>query len=144
VLFGGPAGSVAVDTGYFAPEGAYRQPGLPSHLFNFLAKYQIPTSYGTFGAVLGVNMTGPYFLDYNGYIVVPWQYEMDLSFLYKSKNDRFEAKLALLNLTDQKIGHHRTRSMATTQWSQNGRSTSKPRSHLSFKSIGTKRGERLD
>jgi catecholate siderophore receptor len=102
VLFGGPPGSVAVDTGYFAPEGAYRQPGLPSHLFNFLAKYQIPTSYGTFGAVLGVNVTGPYFLDYNGYIIVPWQYEMDLSFLYKSKNDRVEARLALLNLTDQK------------------------------------------
>jgi hypothetical protein len=102
VLYGGPAGSVAVDTGYFAPEGAYRQPGAPTHLFNFLARYEIPTSIGTFGTVLGVNVTGPYFLDYNGYIVVPWQYEMDLSFLYKTKDDRFEARLALLNLTNQK------------------------------------------
>jgi len=95
-------GQVLTDPGVTLPHGVYREPGLPHHLFNFLARYQIPTDWGTFGAILGATVTGPYFLGYNGYVTIPWQHELDLTLFYKTKDDHFEAKLAFLNLTNQR------------------------------------------
>jgi iron complex outermembrane receptor protein len=97
-----PGGYVLSDNELTLPNGSYREPGLPRHLFNFLAKYQIPTNYGTVGVILGTNVTGPFFLGYGGYVVVPWQYNLDLTFFYRTKDNHFEARLALRNLTDQK------------------------------------------
>jgi hypothetical protein len=94
-------GDVIVDNGGDLPNGSYRQPGLPYYLFNFLAKYQVPTNYGTFGAILSTTVTGPWTLSYTGLIVVPWQYNMDFTVFYRTKDDRWEARLAFLNLTDQ-------------------------------------------
>lgn len=93
---------VLTDNGTTLPNKNYREPGLPTHAFNLLMSYKIPTKLGTFSAILGNTVTGPMDLGYGGYIRIPWQYEMDLTFAYKTPDDRFEAKLALLNLTDQK------------------------------------------
>jgi len=95
-------GSISTDSFVELPNGHYRQPGLPKHLFNFLTHYQIPTHIGTFGAILGANLFGSYFTGYNGYVTVPWQYQLDLTLFYKTKGERMEARLALINLTDQK------------------------------------------
>jgi hypothetical protein len=74
---------------------------LPKHAFNLLARYQVPTPYGTVGAILNNVVTGPFYLDYGNYLNVPWQYQMDLTFFYKTPDGRFEARLALLNLTGE-------------------------------------------
>jgi TonB-dependent Receptor Plug Domain len=96
-----PNGDVMVDNGGYLPNGSYRQPGLPDNLFNFLVKYQVPTNYGTFGAILSTTVTSPWTLSYTGLIVVPWQYNMDFTLFYRTKDNRWEARLAFLNLTDQ-------------------------------------------
>ena len=99
----GPNGTVITDNGKSLPLGIYREPGVPAHAVNLLAKYQIPTSFGTFGAIFGETVTGPMFLGYGGYVRIPAQHEEDLTFFYHTKDDHFEAKIALLNLTDQKL-----------------------------------------
>jgi outer membrane receptor protein involved in Fe transport len=99
----GPNGTVITDNGVTLPRGVYRQPGMPAHAVNFLTKYQIPTSYGTFGAIFGETVTGPMFLGYGGYVRLPAQHEEDLTFFYKTKDDHLELKIALLNLTNQKL-----------------------------------------
>jgi hypothetical protein len=99
----GPNGTVISDNSATLPRGVYREPGVPAHAVNFLAKYQIPTSFGTFGAIFGETVTGPMFLGYGGYVRIPAQHEEDLTFFYHTKDDHLEAKIALLNLTDQKL-----------------------------------------
>src|ERR1700733_9296606 len=99
----GPNGTVITDNGGTLPRGIYREPGVPAHAVNLLAKYQIPTSFGTFGAIFGETVTGPMFLGYGGYVRIPAQHEEDLTFFYHTKDDHLELKLALLNLTNQKL-----------------------------------------
>ena len=99
----GPNGTVITDNGRSLVHGIYREPGVPSHAVNLLAKYQIPTDYGTFGVIFGETVTSTIFNGYNGYVRIPAQHEEDLTFFYKTKCDNFEAKIALLNLTDQKL-----------------------------------------
>jgi hypothetical protein len=99
----GPNGTVITDNSATLPRGVYREPGVPAHAVNFLAKYQIPTSFGTFGAIFGETVTGPMFLGYSGYVRIPAQHEEDLTFFYHTKDDHLELKLALLNLTNQKL-----------------------------------------
>jgi outer membrane receptor protein involved in Fe transport len=84
-------------------------------LFNFLARYQIPTKIGTFGATLGTTVTSSYFLDYNGFIEVLAQFNIDLTLFYKTKDERLEARLAFLNLTDEETGLRPTRSTRTAR-----------------------------
>jgi len=99
----GPNGTVITDNGRSLGHGIYREPGVPSHAVNLLAKYQIPTDYGTFGVIFGETVTSMIFNGYNGYVRIPVQHEEDLTFFYKTKCDNFEAKIALLNLTNQKL-----------------------------------------
>jgi hypothetical protein len=99
----GPNGTVITDNSATLPRGIYREPGVPAHAANLLAKYQIPTSFGTFGAIFGETVTGPIFLGYGGYVRIPAQHEEDLTFFYHTKDDHLEAKIALLNLTNQKL-----------------------------------------
>ncbi len=99
----GPNGTVITDNGTTLGHGIYRDPGVPAHAVNLLAKYQIPTDYGTFGVIFGETVTSTMFLGYNGYVRIPAQHEEDLTFFYKTKCDNFEAKVALLNLTNQKL-----------------------------------------
>ncbi|HEY5752798.1 MAG TPA: TonB-dependent receptor plug domain-containing protein [Chthoniobacterales bacterium] len=77
----------------------FEQPGLPDHLFNGLISYNFDTSVGNFGAILGAVVTSPYNADYLGVVTIPWQYSIDLTFVYKWKN--IEARLAILNLSDE-------------------------------------------
>ena len=89
-------GTITVDGGGNLPVGTYREPGLPEHLINLLATYKF--NFGL-GASLGVVVTGPMHNDYEGDLVIPWQYNMDLTVFYTYKN--VTARLAFLNLTDQ-------------------------------------------
>ncbi len=96
-------GTITLDSGgvYTNPDGTlklsnYRQPGLPEHLFNFLATYKF--DFGL-GASLGTVVTGPIHSDYTGNLRIPWQYTMDLTVFYTYK--RYEARIAFLNVTDQ-------------------------------------------
>lgn len=79
------------------PNGNYRQPGLPQHLFNYVATYK--TNFGL-GASLDGNVTSTIFNDYGGQLRIPWQYTIDATLFYNYKN--FEVRLAFLNLTNQK------------------------------------------
>ena len=79
------------------PNGNYRQPGLPQHLFNYVVTYKTPFGLG---ASLDGNVTSTIFNDYNGYLRIPWQYSIDATLFYNYKN--FEVRLAFLNLTNQK------------------------------------------
>jgi outer membrane receptor protein involved in Fe transport len=99
----GPNGTVITDNSATLPRGIYREPGVPAHAVNLLTKYEIPTSFGTFGTIFGETVTGPMFLGYGGYVRIPAQHEEDLTFFYHTKDDHFEAKIALLNLTNQKL-----------------------------------------
>ncbi len=89
-------GTVTLDAGGDLPVSTYRQPGLPEHLFNLLATYKF--DFGL-GASLGTVVSGPIHADYTGDLKIPWQYTMDLTVFYTYK--RYEARIALLNLTDQ-------------------------------------------
>ncbi len=79
------------------PRGDYRQPGVPQHLFNFVASYK--TDFGL-GASLDGTVTSTIFNDYGGYLKIPWQYTLDASVFYTYKN--VQATISVLNFTDQK------------------------------------------
>ncbi len=89
-------GTITLDSGGNLPVSTYRQPGLPEHLINLLATYK--TDFGL-GASLGAVITSPIHSDYTGDLKIPWQYTLDLTLFYNYK--RFEARFAILNLTDQ-------------------------------------------
>ena len=82
---------------YTLPVGNYRQPGVPQHLFNFVASYK--TDFGL-GASLDGTVTSTIFNDYGGQLKIPWQYTLDASVFYTYKN--VTATIAVLNFTDQK------------------------------------------
>ncbi len=82
---------------YTLPVGNYRQPGVPQHLFNFVASYK--TDFGL-GASLDGTVTSTIFNDYGGQLKIPWQYTLDASVFYTYKN--VQVTLAVLNFTDQK------------------------------------------
>ncbi len=82
--------------GFAVPNGHYRTPGYPEHLFNALATYKFDFGLG-FTADLQV--TSPMTLSYDGNTKIPWQYNVDLSAFYQYK--RYEVRLGLYNVTNQ-------------------------------------------
>lgn len=55
------------------PRGDYRQPGVPQHLFNFVASYK--TDFGL-GVSFDGQVTSTIFNDYGGQLRIPWQYKI--------------------------------------------------------------------
>jgi outer membrane receptor protein involved in Fe transport len=90
----------------FAQTSGYlRAPGQPLDIINALASY---TADSGFGAEANVLVTSPMNADYQGFLVIPWQYSVDASVFYKTK--RWEIKVTVTNLTNQ---HNWTPSDAT-------------------------------
>lgn len=76
--------------------GRLRAPGQPLDLFNALAQYTFDSGFGVETNLL---VTSPMNNDYWGYLVIPWQYEVDSSVFYKIKH--WELRLTAKNLTNQ-------------------------------------------
>ncbi|HEY1765851.1 MAG TPA: TonB-dependent receptor plug domain-containing protein [Opitutaceae bacterium] len=85
--------------------GRLRAPGQPLDTINGLGQYTFDNGFGFEANVL---VTSPMNGDYQGYLVIPWQYTLDGSVFYKQK--RWEIKLTVNNLTNQ---HNWTPSDAT-------------------------------
>ena len=85
------------DPGQYAGGGPYKRQGVPDHLLNLLATYKFD-----FGLGFNANLVTTSEVNNNaaGTIVIPWQYSLDLGVFYQQK--RWEARLSLLNVTDQK------------------------------------------
>jgi len=108
------AGSYAV----FAPGQKYNDPGIPQHVFNFLANYKFDSGLGF---RYGVQVTGPiqtttsgyldptkslfvpqYVVDNNYYYkapTIPWQYTMNAAVFYTY--GKYTLTASIYNLTDQ-------------------------------------------
>ena len=76
--------------------GRLRAPGQPLDLLNALAQYTFRSGFGLEANAL---VTSPMNNDYWGYLVIPWQYEIDSSIFYKIK--KWELRLTVSNLTNQ-------------------------------------------
>jgi len=76
--------------------GRLRAPGQPLDLFNALAEYTFPCG---FGVEANTVVTSPMNNDYWGYLVIPWQYELDASIFYTTKG--WEVRLTVDNATNQ-------------------------------------------
>ena len=82
--------------GFAVPNGHYRTPGYPEHLFNGLVSYK--TDFGL-GATADIQVTSPMTLSYDGNTKIHWQYNMDFSVFYTYK--RYEARVGIYNATNQ-------------------------------------------
>jgi len=76
--------------------GRLRAPGQPLDLFNALGQYTFNNGIGVESNVV---VTSPMNNDFYGYLVIPWQYQIDASLSYKIK--KFEIRLTVRNLTDR-------------------------------------------
>jgi hypothetical protein len=76
--------------------GRYRAPGQPLHTFNALASYSFDNGFGVESNVL---VTSQMNNDYQGYLVIPWQYSLDAAVFYRTKH--WEYRLTGKNLTNQ-------------------------------------------
>jgi outer membrane receptor protein involved in Fe transport len=76
--------------------GRLRAPGQPLDLINAMAQYTFPCGFGF--EVNGL-VTSPMNNDYWGYLVIPWQYDIDASVFYKIK--KCEVRVTVSNLTNQ-------------------------------------------
>ena len=76
--------------------GRLRAPGQPLDLINALADYSFSNG---FGIEANAVITSPMNNDYWGYLVIPWQYEIDGSIYYKMK--KWEIRLSATNVTNQ-------------------------------------------
>jgi len=76
--------------------GKLRAPGQPLDLLNALAEYTFSSG---FGLEMNGLLTSPMNNDYWGYLVIPWQYEIDASVFYKIK--KWELRVTASNLTNQ-------------------------------------------
>jgi outer membrane receptor protein involved in Fe transport len=114
----------------FEPGEKFNDPGMPEHVFNFLANYKFPNGFGVRG---GAQVTGPIattpsgwlnvpasnlggFLPLvpsnvaagagpNGYVyyqspVIPWQYTLNAAIFYEWS--RYQVTLSIYNLTNQR------------------------------------------
>ena len=76
--------------------GRLRAPGQPLDLVNALAQYTFTSGFGfELNAVVTSSMNN----DYYGYLVIPWQYQVDGGVYYKVK--KWEIRLTGTNLTNQ-------------------------------------------
>jgi len=92
---GGPPNPFANPKAYHLT-GRLRAPGQPLDLVNALAQYTFTSGFGfEVNGLLTSSMNN----DYWGYLVIPWQYEIDASIFYKIKN--WELRLTASNLTNQ-------------------------------------------
>lgn len=84
------------DPGAYQTSGRLRAPGQPLDTINALAHYTFDSG---FGAEANILVTSPMNNDYQGYLVIPWQYEIDASLFYKLRH--WALRLEARNLTDQ-------------------------------------------
>jgi catecholate siderophore receptor len=82
--------------GAYQTTGRLRASGQPLDTFNALAQYTLDSG---FGAEANVLVTSPMNDDFQGYLVIPWQYSVDASVFYKTK--RWVFKVQVKNLTNQ-------------------------------------------
>jgi outer membrane receptor for monomeric catechols len=85
--------------------GSLRAPGQPLDTINALGSYTFDNGIGFEANTL---ITSPMNGDYQGYLIIPWQYSVDASVFYKTK--RWEVRFTVKNLTNQ---HNWTPSDAT-------------------------------
>jgi hypothetical protein len=85
--------------------GRLRAPGQPLDTFNALGQYTFTNGFGIEANVL---VTSKMNNDYQGYVVIPWQYSLDMTLSYKIKN--WEYRLTGTNVTNQ---HNWEPSVAT-------------------------------
>jgi len=87
----GPLGAQA-----YPLTGRLRAPGQPLDTINALVSYRCA---GGFGLEANALVTSPMSNDYWGYLVIPWQYEIDATLSYKWKN--WDIRATVTNLTNQ-------------------------------------------
>jgi outer membrane receptor protein involved in Fe transport len=92
---GGPPNPFADPAAYHL-NGRLRAPGQPLDLINALADYSFSNG---FGIEANAVITSPMNNDYWGFLVIPWQYEIDGSIYYKMK--KWEIRLSATNITNQ-------------------------------------------
>jgi hypothetical protein len=95
-LPGGPPNYYSAPSGTYQSAGYLRAEGQPINLFNGLAQYTFPKGFGIEANVI---VTSPMNNDLYGYLVIPWQYDVDASIFYKIKN--WEIRATVSNLTNQ-------------------------------------------
>ncbi|MGA2018763.1 MAG: TonB-dependent receptor [Opitutaceae bacterium] len=106
-LPGGPP--IPLDEGGTVPQqsiGRLRAPGQPLDTFNALASYTFPCGIGIESNVL---VTSPMDNDYQGYLVIPTQYSVDVEVFYKF-DKHWDFRLSGTNVTNQ---HNWEPSVAT-------------------------------
>ncbi len=84
------------DKAAYQKSGRLRAPGQPLDTLNALASYTFDNGFGVEANTL---VTSKMNNDYQGYLVVPWQYEIDASVFYKWK--QWMVRLSTTNLTNQ-------------------------------------------
>jgi len=94
-LPGGPPDPFT-NPGAYQTAGRLRAPGQPLDTVNALASYTLDCGIGF--EVNGL-LTSKMNNDYQGYLVVPWQYELDASVFYKIRH--WSLRLSATNLTNQ-------------------------------------------
>jgi hypothetical protein len=94
-LPGGPPDPFT-DPGAYQTAGRLRAPGQPLDTVNALASYTLDSGIGfEINGLLTSKMNN----DYQGYLVIPWQYELDASVFYKIRH--WSLRLSATNLTNQ-------------------------------------------
>ncbi len=79
------------------PPNDYEVAGFPRSIISGFANYTLDCGLG---ASLGVVATSRYHLDLLGKVIIPWQYTLNAAIFYKQP--RWEARVDVLNLTDEK------------------------------------------
>jgi hypothetical protein len=100
-----PGGPPDPFTSTIQTTGRWRAPGQPLDTFNALASYTFPSGFGIESNIL---VTSKMNNDYQGYVVIPWQYALDAEVFYKIKNWTF--KISGTNITNR---HNWEPSVAT-------------------------------
>jgi outer membrane receptor protein involved in Fe transport len=91
-----PNGPPNPNTSVLQTKGKLRVPGFPEHTFNGLLSYNFDNGFGVSGDVV---VTSTMNNDYQGYLVIPWQYTLDADVHYRWKNWLF--KIGGTNVTNQ-------------------------------------------
>ncbi len=82
---------------FFLPPGEIQRQGVPRHTVNALASYKAANGFGVqLAGFLTSRMTN----NVAGSLVIPTQYNLDLTFLYEKPT--WETRITILNVTDEK------------------------------------------
>ncbi|AHF90612.1 TonB-denpendent receptor [Opitutaceae bacterium TAV5] len=90
-----PGGGNSV--GFAGGRRTFESQGLPDHQFNALVSYTFDNG---FGASLNGTLHSKINNNWEGTLVIPWQFQIDASVFYTYKN--WDFRIAVLNLTDEK------------------------------------------